>query len=341
MLTVPYTTRRARRSCESRRDPYRRHLFQEQLQVREMLATYLPNESAAEAETATVTEDVTGLATTAEMERYRSIDVNCDGYSSPIDALAVINALNAHGMCQVYPQTDRPGTLDVSKYDVNNDEYLSPADAPMLVNDLLRNGTYELPRYWTSDPLANDESLRSLGVAQTPVVSIGLSDDGRLAIIGTDNADDVRIESKGERIIVRESTGQSERTHYFRRPEVDRIVFSGRDGNDLFVNETDIAVVTQGGAGDDTLIRVRGNPQLCTGAGFSEMCKQSGERRLKQSSGSSPSNMSRLTYIGRAVRFRRMPAPEHAACQKCPVRDTKRITKGITDAKKLLKGSRC
>ncbi len=65
------------------------------------------------------------------------LDVNEDGYVSPIDALMVINALNKPGF-----QSNNPGGTD-PRLDVNHDNYVSPLDALLVINHLNAGGSGE------------------------------------------------------------------------------------------------------------------------------------------------------------------------------------------------------
>lgn len=65
----------------------------------------------------------------------RAVDVSGDGGLSPLDALLVINTLNAGRSKSVY---DLPQPTNGSKLfgDVNNDEVISPIDALLVINQL-------------------------------------------------------------------------------------------------------------------------------------------------------------------------------------------------------------
>ena len=62
------------------------------------------------------------------------VDVNLDGQVSPIDALLVVNYLNANGD----PAGEGEGSPDPYKRDVNHDNSISPIDALMVINYLNR-----------------------------------------------------------------------------------------------------------------------------------------------------------------------------------------------------------
>ncbi len=67
---------------------------------------------------------------------FNLFDVNDDGFTSPIDALRVINELNAHGSYVLSPPTG--GSTPPPYYDVTGDGYLSPMDALWIINELNR-----------------------------------------------------------------------------------------------------------------------------------------------------------------------------------------------------------
>ena len=81
----------------------------------------------------------------------RPLDVNTDGSISPIDALMVINQLNATGTVEVGGVTLQSGAIaentaegetsdDHGYTDVNNDGFISPIDALMVINALNGEG---------------------------------------------------------------------------------------------------------------------------------------------------------------------------------------------------------
>ena len=62
-------------------------------------------------------------------------DVNADQYSSPIDALLVINEINRHGS-RALPVPPVPPFLPPYYFDSSGDGYISPIDALMVINHL-------------------------------------------------------------------------------------------------------------------------------------------------------------------------------------------------------------
>ncbi|MDA1054068.1 MAG: dockerin type I domain-containing protein [Planctomycetota bacterium] len=77
----------------------------------------------------TVADDHGGQSTaTVEVTVLQSEDVNGDGFVSPIDALQVINFLNANGKST--------SAAEVAALDVNKDGHVSPVDALNVINML-------------------------------------------------------------------------------------------------------------------------------------------------------------------------------------------------------------
>ena len=71
----------------------------------------------------------------------RPLNVNDDGYITPLDALLVINELNANGSYKL--ALDRARPLAIPFLDVNCDGYVSPLDALLVINDLNGGGSGE------------------------------------------------------------------------------------------------------------------------------------------------------------------------------------------------------
>jgi hypothetical protein len=68
-----------------------------------------------------------------------SINVNDDGFISPIDALLIINVLNSGGS-RALTVPPVPPDLPLHYYDVNGDNFVSPIDALLVINDLNTHG---------------------------------------------------------------------------------------------------------------------------------------------------------------------------------------------------------
>ena len=94
---------------------------------------------------------------------FNPLDVNDDGFVSPLDALVVINDLNSKGSSQLIGTRGQ----DQPYVDVDGDDHLSPRDALIVVNLLNRgelNRSIDLPLIsnlsFASDPNGNGVVLR-------------------------------------------------------------------------------------------------------------------------------------------------------------------------------------
>jgi hypothetical protein len=70
-----------------------------------------------------------------------SVNVNDDGFISPIDALLIINVLNSGGS-RALTVPPVPPDLPLHYYDVSGDNLISPIDALLVINDLNAHGTH-------------------------------------------------------------------------------------------------------------------------------------------------------------------------------------------------------
>jgi Bacterial Ig domain/Dockerin type I domain len=73
-----------------------------------------------------------------------AIDVNNDGYLAPLDALLVINQLNA--MPTSFLPNRAPASMAAMMLDVTGDRLLTPQDALLVINDLNSDGSGEVGR---------------------------------------------------------------------------------------------------------------------------------------------------------------------------------------------------
>ena len=87
------------------------------------------------------------------------------------------------------------------------------------------------------------------GLPPTFPASITLRPDGELRIDGDNGEDTVHVSLNGDQIVLVANNSAFE----FERDLVTSIRFRGFDGNDIFINETDIPSLVFGGAGDDML----------------------------------------------------------------------------------------
>jgi uncharacterized protein YkwD len=101
---------------------------------------------------------------------------------------------------------------------------------------------------------------------------------GVLTIRGTARADRVTVNAlAGGAVRVRASGGFSEAANY---AGVNRIVFVGGAGRDVFTNHTSIASRAVGGPDDDVLIGGAGNDTLLGGGGFDRLAGGGGRNTL-------------------------------------------------------------
>ena len=102
-------------------------------------------------------------------------------------------------------------------------------------------------------------------LAANPVVALSA---GEINIQGTELNDSVRIYEVNDLIRVSvQSEGVSGEVFEFQSSEVENIYFSGKEGDDLFVNRTRLTSTAYGNDGDDLLIGGTGNDVLRGGNG--------------------------------------------------------------------------
>ncbi len=120
---------------------------------------------------------------------------------------------------------------------------------------------------WVSHSSGMDFSLEYDAARDARAGSVELLDDGTLRIDGTGFSDDVVVELEGGNLVARLEGGDDTTTDddIYARFDVDtvsRILFTGGDGDDRFVNRTDIDSEAHGGDGDDTLVGGAGDDAL-------------------------------------------------------------------------------
>jgi Ca2+-binding RTX toxin-like protein len=111
--------------------------------------------------------------------------------------------------------------------------------------------------------------LESLERRDVPAAAITITQAGTaLTIEGTDQADNVVVtQAAGQIIIVASSAGGAPTTQQFAVGTVRMISFTGLGGDDIFINSAKVAVVADGGDGNDTLFGGPRNDILLGGAG--------------------------------------------------------------------------
>jgi hypothetical protein len=125
------------------------------------------------------------------------LDVNHDEFVSPLDALLVINHLNASGSRLL-----TAGELDLPFVDVNGDGYLSPIDALQIINDLNSSAARPVtPQHAEAVGAIGEGELSSQSYAITERSEVGGADHafrrGRLRLNGSRFRQPLRITTGG------------------------------------------------------------------------------------------------------------------------------------------------
>ena len=107
-----------------------------------------------------------------------SHDVNDDGRVSPLDALAIINSLNAEGTRQL--PSDSVGHTARLFYDVNRDGFISPRDALQVVNYLNSGGDSR------ALPVNTEETVSDLTVNKQAAPAIPRVTDSAAKVVAKD-----------------------------------------------------------------------------------------------------------------------------------------------------------
>jgi VCBS repeat-containing protein len=94
------------------------------------------------AATGVVTITLTPRPPSAWQNLQNRLDVNADGFITPIDALLIINSLNKDGAREL-PVPAVPPNAPPPFYDTNGDGFISPTDALQVINELNLNGSPE------------------------------------------------------------------------------------------------------------------------------------------------------------------------------------------------------
>ena len=103
----------------------------------------------------------------------------------------------------------------------------------------------------------NNRSPNIVGLEQrilfsaNPLVSL---EAGILAVEGTDQADMVQVSEVNGSIMVRTSVGDDQQEFKFDKAEVESLFFAGGDGDDTFINNSDLESLAYGNEGNDTLV---------------------------------------------------------------------------------------
>jgi Ca2+-binding RTX toxin-like protein len=111
--------------------------------------------------------------------------------------------------------------------------------------------------------------LESLERRDVPAAAITITPTAAVVTIeGTDQADTVTVsQAAGQIMITASSQGGAPVTQQFAVGTVRSIIFTGLGGDDVFINSAKVAVMADGGDGNDTLIGGPRNDVLIGGAG--------------------------------------------------------------------------
>ena len=117
--------------------------------------------------TGTFTIGVTGIRSPYHNHNLNE-DVNGDGYVSPIDALLIINDLNANGAHPVPSGVGATGEPPSEMLDVNGDGLITPMDVLLIINQLNSRSMARtnLDKTSNSNPVAELSSDASSGASQ-------------------------------------------------------------------------------------------------------------------------------------------------------------------------------
>ena len=122
--------------------------------------------------------------------------------------------------------------------------------------------------------------------ARALLAAVVTADDGVLRIEGDGDRDRVEVtESSAGDLLVTVRENGVERTEAFAAGDVERIVFSGGAGDDVFRNDTAVAAFARGGAGDDRLVGGAAADRLFGGGGDDLLLGRGGDDVLAGGSG--------------------------------------------------------
>jgi hypothetical protein len=125
--------------------------------------TYQVDDGNGGAAAATVTLTITPRAPSAWQNRANNNDVNNDTFTTPQDALIVINDLNNRGPRQLPPPT--ANNAPPPFYDVNGDGSITPQDALVIINFLNERSNGEGEGFDRADatlPTSADDAFLAL-----------------------------------------------------------------------------------------------------------------------------------------------------------------------------------
>jgi hypothetical protein len=125
--------------------------------------------------------------------------------------------------------------------------------------------------------MAKSLGLESLELRALMAVDVTLSAGGELLMVGDDAPNVVRVESTGQQIVVHRADQES---LVFSLPQVNRLRFLGRPGDDHFTNLTSLPSIAYGNQGNDTLIGGSRADRFHGGPGDDELVGNDGNDEL-------------------------------------------------------------
>ena len=108
---------------------------------------------------------------------------------------------------------------------------------------------------------------------------------GAIRIIGAAGADTATVSRQDDQIVATLVSGERTFSESYAASEVNRIVFRGRSGDDVFVNDTDVSSRAIGGSGNDVLTGGGGNDALLGGGGDDVLNGRGGRDNLRGGGG--------------------------------------------------------
>ncbi|MDA1050683.1 MAG: Ig-like domain-containing protein [Planctomycetota bacterium] len=148
------------------------------------LGTYTITVSATDGGGLSITDSITIHVVNPHQNPTNPYDVNADGFVTPIDALLVINQMNADGPSALpIPRLSDPPPF----VDVNNDLFITPIDALLVINHLNQNSAVG-----EGEAVAKAETLAPLsGTFDTGVAATAQADRGSTRDEQPDEARDI------------------------------------------------------------------------------------------------------------------------------------------------------
>lgn len=121
-------------------------------------------------------------------------------------------------------------------------------------------------------------TIESLELRSLLAVTVSLAETtGVLSIGGTDGADQINVSQSGDTLVLT-ITGGAKQT--FKVKQISSLRFDGRDGDDQFVNKSQLSLLAYGNAGNDLLIGGSSNDEIHGGPGNDRIAGNEGNDSL-------------------------------------------------------------